>query len=245
MNTPDSRRPRALVVDDNEVNQITAVRMLGKLQVDADVAVDGHQAIAACRQRTYDFVLMDCEMPGMDGFTATAEWRRSETAPARLPIVAVTANALPGVRERCLAAGMDDCMSKPLRLADLRDMVARWTNTARAGDAGAIDFGVIDELRDVDAAFTKELIGKFSSEVEDRMAALRQACADHDAAALAQLGHRLKGSCLTLGAIGMANMCAALEQSAKAADFDRGSRLGHELEQEFGRVRLALQQRAG
>jgi signal transduction histidine kinase/CheY-like chemotaxis protein len=118
-------RRRILVADDNYVNQRVAVRMLERLGYAVDVAGDGREAVAAARERPYDLVLMDCQMPEMDGFEATAEIRRSENADRRTPIVAMTANVGPGDRARCLAAGMDDFLPKPVHHEALAALLDR------------------------------------------------------------------------------------------------------------------------
>ncbi|MBL7645615.1 MAG: response regulator [Candidatus Hydrogenedentes bacterium] len=111
-----------LLVDDNAVNQKVGVKMLGRLGLRVDVAGDGKSAIDACRSQRYDIVLMDCEMPGMDGYQATRALRAIPEC-AGLPIVAVTANAIEGSREKCLEAGMDGYLSKPLKLESLRETI--------------------------------------------------------------------------------------------------------------------------
>lgn len=113
-----------LLVDDNTVNQKVGVKMLDKIGVRVDVAADGVSAVEACRRHRYDMVLMDCEMPGMDGYDATRAIRKLEDYRTR-PIVALTAHAMKGVRERCIEAGMDDYLSKPLRLDTLRDIMGK------------------------------------------------------------------------------------------------------------------------
>jgi CheY-like chemotaxis protein len=112
-----------LLVDDNAVNQKVGVKMLVKLGMRVDVACDGHAAVDACRKQHYDIVLMDCEMPGLDGYEATMALRALPECVSLL-IIAVTANAIEGSREKCLAAGMDGYLSKPLRLEVLRDVLA-------------------------------------------------------------------------------------------------------------------------
>ncbi|MES2692213.1 MAG: response regulator [Verrucomicrobiota bacterium] len=115
-----------LVVEDNPVNQRLAVRMLQKLACRVDVAADGREAIERCKLCVYDCIFMDCQMPVMDGFEATAEIRRLYANARRIPIVAVTANAMVGDREKCLAAGMDDYLAKPLQVDDLQQMLTHW-----------------------------------------------------------------------------------------------------------------------
>ncbi len=125
--------PIVLVVEDNLVNQRVAVRLVEKMGYRAAVVNNGLEAIHAFRRENYDLILMDCQMPELDGFTATAEIRRLETPGSHLPIIAMTANAMRGDREKCLAAGMDDYISKPVAFEDLRVLITRWL--ARVGVA--------------------------------------------------------------------------------------------------------------
>jgi len=123
---PDRAARRALVVEDNAVNQRVAVRMLEKLGFRADVASDGEEAVEACARVSYGLVLMDCQMPGMDGFEATAAIRELSSDHNDMPIVAMTAHALQDDRRRVLDAGMDDYLSKPVSLERLTRTLERW-----------------------------------------------------------------------------------------------------------------------
>ncbi len=124
-------RGRVLVVEDNELNQVVARGLVERLGFDADVAVDGAEALDALRGRRYDAVLMDCHMPVLDGFAATARIREREAATGaeRLPVVALTASATVSDRERCLAAGMDDYLAKPIGRQQLSEVLDRWVPT--------------------------------------------------------------------------------------------------------------------
>jgi CheY-like chemotaxis protein len=120
-----------LLAEDDAVNQLVVVEMLKKLDCFVDVAGDGRAACSSIERRRYDVVLMDCQMPGMDGFEATRRIRSAERGTGRRePIIALTADALSGSRERCLASGMDDYLTKPVSFALLRDTVERWTRGA-------------------------------------------------------------------------------------------------------------------
>ena len=126
-------RAFVLIAEDNLINQKLTLRMIEKLGHRGEIAADGHAALAALDRTHYDLVLMDCQMPGMDGYEATAQLRRREALTgAHLPVIALTANALAEERQRCLDAGMDDYLSKPVKFADLAASIIRWTTPTRA-----------------------------------------------------------------------------------------------------------------
>jgi CheY-like chemotaxis protein len=115
-----------LVAEDNAVNQKVAVRMLERLGLRADVAANGREAVDLYAMAPYDLIFMDCHMPEMDGYAATAEIRKQAGAGRRVPIIAMTAEAMEGCRENCLAAGMDDYVAKPVRPEDIVEALRRW-----------------------------------------------------------------------------------------------------------------------
>jgi signal transduction histidine kinase/CheY-like chemotaxis protein len=132
---PSTRPLRILVVDDNAVNQRVAVRMLERLGLRTDVAGNGFEALRMLKTLPYDAVLMDCQMPEMDGYAATREIRRTEDAGRHIPIIAMTAEALSGAREVCLSAGMDDYVSKPVKMGDLSLAIEKWVRRKPAEEA--------------------------------------------------------------------------------------------------------------
>jgi CheY-like chemotaxis protein len=134
---PEFVGARVLVAEDTPVNQKITVRMLERLGCVVELAVDGHHAVSRFQAGRFDLVLMDCQMPGMDGFEATRVIRGWEAGRMHVPIVALTANAQPSDRERCLAAGMDDFLTKPLRATELEQALARWLSMPGTDAASA------------------------------------------------------------------------------------------------------------
>lgn len=128
-NPPNGQRRRVLLAEDNPINQRVCEEMLRRLGVEVHTVADGRQAVEALEQNAFDAVLMDCQMPELDGYRATSLIREAEKANGRerVPIIALTAHAMEGDREACLAVGMDDYLSKPFRLADLEAVLQRWT----------------------------------------------------------------------------------------------------------------------
>jgi len=119
-----------LLAEDNLVNQRVAMAVMKKLGIKPDLAVNGLEALTAVQAKAYDLVLMDCQMPEMDGFQATRAIRAQESVGQRVPIIAMTANAMQGDRERCLEAGMDDYLAKPVAILDLKTTLQRWLPAA-------------------------------------------------------------------------------------------------------------------
>jgi PAS domain S-box-containing protein len=241
---------RVLVAEDNEVNQKVAVRTLEKLGYRVDVVATGKEAAAACARNAYAAVLMDNQMPEMDGFEATARIREQEGEARHTPIIAMTASAMPGDRERCLLAGMDDYVSKPVSLESLGEVLGRFVPTASTeaapapgtGGGGPVDPAVLDQLVAIDegGALLAEVIDTFLRLAPVRLNALMKAARRKDAAALERAAHSFLGSCANLGATRMAELCARLETRARAGSADGARGLVEELQGEYARVKSAL-----
>jgi PAS domain S-box-containing protein len=259
----DLRRPRVLLAEDNQTNQMAAVRMLEMLGYQTDVAVNGIEAVAACRNVDYEIVLMDNQMPQMDGLTATREIRKIEVGRGKppVPIVALTADAMQGDREKCMAAGMNDYLSKPFKAVQLSQVLERWVQLPRPAaipsDAAtplhnerAIDSGVFDDFRgpvgNADANdFVVKLIDEYLEEAATRIAALKTAVARGDAPAVKTAAHSLKGSSSTVGAKKLATICDEFEALARNLPLTGTAALIVALDDEFERVAQALQVEQG
>lgn len=229
-----TRLPHAaavLLAEDNPANQRVAITMLRLLGCKVELAEDGAEAVEKARTTAHDLIFMDCQMPNLDGFDATIAIRQFETGEAgssETPIVAMTANALATDREKCLAVGMNDYLSKPFRLAELRDMVLRWLpSTAQVAGIGpslteATTIPELEELRQLGAEDSdiEEIINCFAADSRAKHAAIGVAIDTDDRDALSKLAHGLKGASAQLGAGGVAELCVRLRESAASASLD-------------------------
>ncbi|HET8756801.1 MAG TPA: response regulator, partial [Solirubrobacteraceae bacterium] len=215
---------RVLVAEDNPVNQLVIETMLFKRGFTVDIAGDGAEALAKLAHGRYAAVFMDCQMPNVDGYEATARIRAQERGEERLPVIAMTAHAMAGDRERCLAAGMDDYLSKPLRPELLDDVLERWLGITIGEGAGAEvedSYEAIDAL--IDAArmrtfredypdIVEQLLQLFVDSTPELLDELRAAVDGGDGEERRRAAHKLKGSCQNIGATFMATLCLALER---------------------------------
>jgi CheY-like chemotaxis protein len=218
---------RLLVVDDHPVNREVLVSQLGLLGLVADTAENGVEALDAWSPGRYTAVLADLHMPVMDGYELTRRLRaaEAETGAARTPIVAVTANAMRGEEERCLAVGMDGYLAKPVSLARLQAALDRWLplaaappDAAAAAAGKAVDREVLAAWLGDDQAGIDALLAKFRDSALDSERALDAAWRAGDLAGLALAAHRLKGAALAIGANPLGRAAALLEQAGKAGD---------------------------
>ena len=221
-------RGRVLVVEDNAINQRVASLMLERLGCRVDVAADGREALDMIAQIPYDLIFMDCQMPEMDGFAATRAIRAGESGGARLPIAAMTAHALPDDRRRCLDAGMDEYLSKPVQLGELLRVAQRFLPEIEGGEGEggsgaedgprgeptpALDEATLGQLRvlvDDEGGLVATLLAPFVASARQALAGMRALLAGGDLDGLARAAHKLKGSSGTLGARGIEAICAEL-----------------------------------
>lgn len=225
-----------LLAEDNPVNQQVALHILNKLGYAAHVVTNGQEAIAALECLPYALVLMDCQMPVMDGIEATHQIRRNETEKkTRVPILAMTANAMQGDRERCLAAGMDDYLSKPIDATQLKAMIEKWMpdgtprdiRSDRVQETGAnavatkdlpIQLNRLKEFFGDDDAAIEELLQVFAHSLHQLREKIALAMQQKDTSMLA-LAHELKGSAGNMGATRLAEAASTLEKLARSEDW--------------------------
>jgi two-component system sensor histidine kinase/response regulator len=244
-------RGRILVVEDNEVNQLVARATVTKFGYAVDVVANGAEAVAATARSQYAAVLMDCHMPVMDGFEATRVIRRRDGKHSRLPIIAMTAGALDGDRERCLAAGMDDYLSKPVNAVELEAALTRWVPeqapqplAVTGGRPPAVDPDRLATLRDLGPEDGLGLLPAaaeaFRKDIPARLAVLRESVHNGGGPALVQAAHALKGAAANIGATAVATLCGQLEQMGRSGKHDGGPELVSRLEAELVRVNFEL-----
>ncbi len=262
---------RVLVAEDNPVNQRLALAMLAKFGCRADAVANGAEAVSASEQIPYDLILMDCQMPEMDGYQATEAIRRREQRDPRgrhLPIIAMTANAMTGDREQCLAAGMDDYVSKPVHVEQLTAALERWLpkNAAAPSPSSsglqAIPIGLMpdrasnhvescfdagdlqllqDQLGD-DRTSVPEIITLYLTEAPHHVAHIAAVVTSGDAQALRQHAHRLRGSSQIVGARAIASLCHQLENCGQRGDLGPTPGLVRHLEQALAETLPQLEQ---
>jgi two-component system, sensor histidine kinase and response regulator len=250
------RDARILVVEDHAVNRMVVLKMLERLGYRADAVINGRDAIDAALKTPYDIILMDCQLPEVDGYEATRQIRAKTERAHRPVIVGLTAHALQGDRGKCLDAGMDDYLAKPVLPEDLSGTLARWLlgthRRSERDDGGAAPAGAaVDPTaiagllagEDDQSSYLNEVIGVFLSDLAERMAALRAAAGAADGTALAANAHALKGGCGHFGARPMMALCGDIETRARTGALDGIGSAVEALEREAARVRDALEAR--
>jgi PAS domain S-box-containing protein len=256
----DRRGLKVLVVEDNRVNQRVTRALLERLGCAVDVAEDGSQALAAVSRSRYDVVFMDCSMPGMSGYEATREIRRREGGGNGLPIVALTAHALRGDRERCLAAGMTDYLAKPVELRALEGVLARLAEGPAEKPApppaaepspepqraaALVDVQALASLRSLEKdgpGFMVTIVREFDEGARHKLDEMQLAARGGDLPALRGAAHTLKGSAGIFGARGMAELCRRLEHAADQGEASAAAPLIARLTREHEAVMAVLQE---
>ncbi len=256
---PVRRKTRVLLAEDNVTNQKVAVKVLEKMGHRVDAVANGAEAIRALRSIPYDVVLMDVQMPEMDGLEATRHIREGRAGQhnARIPVVAMTAHALKGDRERCLDAGMDDYVSKPIDPEELRKAVGRWSPAESAGRAEAARAAAVEPpaksarkpVVDRDALLVRlggdedllrEVVQIFLEDTPRQLEAMTRALAAQDGPTLRRLAHTLKGSSGTACATSLQAAALALETAAARGDFASAGELTQPVLDQFAEVEQVM-----
>jgi len=255
-------RPRIgliLLAEDNPANQKLTSIQLQKLGYRVDCVHNGRQVVEIILQtnQSYAMILMDCQMPEVDGYSATRIIRKAELTTGRhIPIIAMTANALQGDRESCLAAGMDDYLCKPIRLEQLRQIVDRWSKENQVKEAQVsipqpdgsqgqpLDPHILAGIRELqlpgESDFLTDLIDLYLTDSTLYLDRIKTALEQDDAEALQRAAHTLKGSSSNMGAVMLSRLCADLEALARDRNLQSARLLQPRIEDEYARVWQAL-----
>jgi len=237
---------RVLLAEDNEFNRMLIERVLRTLNCEVDLAHTGREAVRKFHQGKYDLVLMDCHMPDLDGLEATRQIRAVEGPNRRVPILAVTAGTVPGARQACLQAGMDDFIAKPFSLSTLRRKASHWLSMAvpepqaesaerprldtaahapaprpaRSAPPSSVDLSRLQELADEAGSprIVEELSLIFVEDMERRLESLREAADERGERKLLNVIHSVKGACSNFGALRMASLAETIERRVKHGD---------------------------
>jgi PAS domain S-box-containing protein len=260
------RGGKLLLAEDNPVNQEVALGILNIEGCDVTVAKNGVEAVEMFLQRTFDLVLMDCHMPEMDGFEATRKIRELEqqnAAAKRIPIIALTANAMQQDRDECLGAGMDDHLSKPYSRMQMRAMLERWLpqgakEAASEGKAAAdsehtdqearadLDTSALDALRDLESSgnpdLLRRLIDLYLHDAPELIKKINKGLEAGDAKSIGEAAHTLKSTSANLGARELASVCAALQDVSRSGSCEQAAPLVARIEPLYAGVASALRQ---
>jgi len=256
---PQALTFRVLVAEDNPVNQLVVLEQLASLGFEAAAVSNGLEALAALEEKPYDLVLMDCQMPELDGYETTLRMRRREGERWQVPVIALTAHAMQGDREKCLVAGMNDYISKPFRVETLRQILQRWLvpgveTSAPAAPPGSspaarasVDPETLERMRALGRAAGRDLLRQMVETFccRPHIEELREAMAAGDHRSLELRAHSLKGSAGTLGALRLAELCGELELSARGGVPQLFAGRIDALEEEYLRVLAELQAATG
>jgi signal transduction histidine kinase/DNA-binding response OmpR family regulator len=255
---PESEVGHVLLAEDYPVNRMVAIAMLERSGYRVDAVGNGKEAVEALSSVPYAAVLMDVQMPEMDGYEATAEIRRREGSGPRTPIIAMTANAMRGDRERAIEAGMDDYVAKPVGREELEAVLRRWIPRPEDGppeqsdgDPGpsAVDLSILQSRRgpqkEEEPDKLARIVTLFSDDVPLRIESLRRAVEGGDAQEVEETAHLLKGGCGYVGAVRMVEICTILQELGISGDLSQATGLLDALEAEFERVRSDLEAEVG
>jgi len=252
---------RILLAEDNITNQLVALKILEKLGYRVDAVADGKEVLSSLGRLPYDLVLMDCQMPEMDGYEATRHIRKNEVKGMHIPVIAMTANALAGDREKCLDAGMDDYLSKPVEPTKIAAILDRWLTkgdgniddveelegddpspTQSDGDV-KVSFdrkGFLSRVQD-DDDFARVLITAFLQDMPLQIETLTASIAAGDVVQAGKQAHKIKGAAANMGGEAMCESAGAMESVGKAGNLDALKRLLPVLRENYKELRGRLE----
>lgn len=214
----DGKAWEVLLVEDNAVNRTVATRLLEGMGLRVRIATNGLEAVEMCAREAFPLVMMDLQMPEMDGLEATSHIREQDSRLGRhTPILAMTAHAMAGDRERCIAAGMDDYVSKPIRKEELRDKMTKWLPEEPVY-TNQIDLTYLTEIAGDDMEFQREVLAAYAEGLPPMLHELREAALRGDRDVAYRVAHTLKGSSRSVGANLFALVCEHAEEAAKGGD---------------------------
>lgn len=221
---------RILLAEDNLINQKVAIRTLTSFGYQVDAVLNGEQAVSEHKSKNYDLILMDIQMPEVDGYTATKLIRKLNSPYNSVPIIALTAHALLGDKEKCLVAGMNDYISKPVVAKEIVQIIDKYLGVNRnkvKGDqkkmdntSGLFDFERLSQVSLGDKEFEKDLLGDYFKDAEIKLATLREFVAQRELKKIQELAHTLKGSSYSVGAKAIGDEALGIELSAKSLDIE-------------------------
>jgi len=250
-NVRSSSGRRILLAEDNPVNQKVGRGTLEKLGFNVDIVANGADALEACASGRYDLILMDCQMPVMDGYQAAREIRLREAGKGRIPIVALTADAMQGTEQHCREAGMDDYLTKPLNRSRLKSTLAKYLalptpeitamsstapNKQNAPTEDPIDWDQFMTVTDSDPQFAQELAQVFIDSGDAALRDIRAAVANNDLGSVQRVAHSFKGSSANIRADRASGAAGRLEEAARAGAVQEIATLEQELRVEAERA---------
>ncbi len=263
---------KVLLVEDNPVNQELCMTVLSTLGCDAVLAENGSEALDVLKEKEFDIILMDCQMPVLDGYETTRRYRKMEEERAdgrRIPVIALTAYAMEGDRKKCIASGMDDYIAKPFKIEELADKLRKWqhyfesSKQGRNDDVsegpsgeksegkegqskGPIDLSVIEELRMLERhsgrKFFAKSVVKFLHNSQEYIDGMEQAVSEEDPEKLRFNSHSLKGSSGFMGATTLSSLCLKMEKMARSGRMNGAKGLFADIVREYQRVKLVLEE---
>jgi len=259
---------RILLVDDNEINQKVAARILGQIGYQPDLAENGRKALVALDEKIYDLVFMDVMMPEMDGLEATRNIRERQKNPAahpnygsRIIIVAMTAHAMQSDREKCLAAGMDDYLSKPIRPGDIRGIIEKWSSQANptvemkpspapktessAASESPVEMDRLNDLTDGNADNLRELVELYFKQTAQQFEQIKAAIAANKADEVRRVAHSCAGASATLGMMRLGQLMRDLEKAGAAGTLTNAAPICEDAAREYSAVKKFLAAQPG